>query len=267
MSPKRYFARIHCIIAREAPLAVVFRRGPAKKTLVLQWNLSSDKFKKGQWLKGRIYHLRSDLSPKGKRLLYMGMGTKGPFTAISNAPYLKALEYFPSEIGTWFGGGRWLSETKPLFDGPDSPPTKLSERVPALSGGDLGLYFGRLIRDGWSYVDRDETTGSNYVFEKRVTAKETLRKIVFGGKKEGTPPEFHERERMIFAEYHQVIRDSQPPTEYPLWEWADVYGRRTILFAEKGCLYRGVIASKGELQRELVADLNPYEFEKLIAPH
>ena len=63
-------ARLHAILARRGPNAVVFRRGPSDKVAVIGWDRSNDTFTLGQWLRGRIYPLRCDLSPKGEHLIY-----------------------------------------------------------------------------------------------------------------------------------------------------------------------------------------------------
>jgi hypothetical protein len=56
--------RIQFIVARRAPVAVVFRRGPTRQVEVLTWDLTTDELTAGQWLKGRIYERRCDLSPQ-----------------------------------------------------------------------------------------------------------------------------------------------------------------------------------------------------------
>jgi len=63
-------ARLHAILARRGAYAVVFRRGPSDKVAVVGWDRSNDTFTLGQWLRGRIYPLRCDLSPSGKHLIY-----------------------------------------------------------------------------------------------------------------------------------------------------------------------------------------------------
>src|SRR5919198_4444283 len=96
----RFFARIHALLASEAPLGVVIRRGPSKQVCTVLWDRRRDEFRLGQWLRGRIYERRSDLSPDGKHLIYFAMNgrwnseAKGSWTAISRAPYLKALALF-----------------------------------------------------------------------------------------------------------------------------------------------------------------------------
>jgi hypothetical protein len=103
-------ARIHVLLARDAKTAVVIRRGPTRHTAVIGWDRVNDKFKLGQWLYGRIYERRADLSPDGKHLIYFAMNgrwdssVKGSWSAISRAPYLKAISLFPKG-DCWNGGG------------------------------------------------------------------------------------------------------------------------------------------------------------------
>jgi hypothetical protein len=59
-------ARLHAILARQAPLAVVIRRRPAKQVCTLLWNRRTGEFTLGQWLRGHIYEDRSDLSLDGR---------------------------------------------------------------------------------------------------------------------------------------------------------------------------------------------------------
>jgi len=87
----RAFARIHVLLAREAPLGVVIRRGPSKQVCTVQWDRRDDEFQIGQWLRGRIYERRCDLSTDGKHLIYFALNGKwsadyrGSWTAISRA--------------------------------------------------------------------------------------------------------------------------------------------------------------------------------------
>jgi hypothetical protein len=104
------FARIHVLFASDAPMGIVIRRGPSKQVATVGWNRSTDQFTIGQWLKGRIYERRSDLSPDGKHFIYFAMNgkwkseTKGSWTAISRAPYFKAIGLW-SKGDCWQGGG------------------------------------------------------------------------------------------------------------------------------------------------------------------
>ena len=63
-------AKLHAILPRKGDKAVVFRRGPSSCVAVIGWDLRKDTFMVGQWLRGRIYPFRCDLSPSGEYLLY-----------------------------------------------------------------------------------------------------------------------------------------------------------------------------------------------------
>ena len=108
-------ARLHVILGREAPLAVVIRRGPAKQVCTILWNRSTDEFTLGQWLKGRLYADRCDLSPDGRYFIYFAYDGRphrehGPaWTAVSRAPWLKAIALY-SKGSTW---RRWTCPSGP----------------------------------------------------------------------------------------------------------------------------------------------------------
>jgi hypothetical protein len=98
-------ARLYAILARRSPVAVLFRRGPSKQVLLIRWNTNDDSLLPGQWLKGRIYERRCDLSPDGDLLLYFAANWKKPYlswSAVSRPPYLTALALWPKGDG-WGG--------------------------------------------------------------------------------------------------------------------------------------------------------------------
>jgi hypothetical protein len=167
-------ARIHFTVAQKAPVAVVFRRGPAKQVATLLWNLETDELSLGQWLKGRIYEMRGDLSPDGKYMIYFAMDgrwQKGPgsWTAVSKTPYLKALAFYPKG-DCWFGGGLWTGNRTYNVNGGGVAEREVSEvrqdpnySSPVHYGGECpGVYFVRLQRDGWllSLRSRQAPAGS-----------------------------------------------------------------------------------------------------------
>jgi hypothetical protein len=118
-------ARLHVILARKSSRAVVFRRGPSKSVCTVLWDRRDDSFTLGQWLRGRIYERRADLSPSGKYLIYFAMNgrwdsaTKGSWTAISKAPYLKAIALF-AKGDCWNGGGLFTGERQYWLNGGDA---------------------------------------------------------------------------------------------------------------------------------------------------
>jgi hypothetical protein len=139
-------ARIHVILARKAPVGVVFRRGSSKWVHIVKWNTDTDTFEYGQWFHGQMYPRRSDLSPNGKLLVCfcakwskhrideaeqmldkkkagdltheLGLWLKRrpkaraehtyAWTAVSKPPYLTALGLWPKG-DCWHGGGLFQS--------------------------------------------------------------------------------------------------------------------------------------------------------------
>lgn len=107
--------RLALVIAAEAPIAVILRRGPTRWVEVVRWNTADDTFEYGQWFHGRIYEERCGLSPDGALFVYAARqhgrideasGYLASFTAVSKPPYLTALAMWPAD-STWGGGGRF----------------------------------------------------------------------------------------------------------------------------------------------------------------
>ena len=85
-------ARLHVLLARESKMSVVLRRGPSWQTAVIGWNRKDDSFTLGQWLNGKIYGYRSDISPNGEHWIYMASKhrkIRTIFTSMARVPYLK----------------------------------------------------------------------------------------------------------------------------------------------------------------------------------
>ena len=103
------------LLAREAPVGLIFRRGPTRWVQAIRWQTNTDVFEDGDWINGRIYPEQSDLSPDGRRLMYVAMNahwvdaTKNAWTAISDAPSFKPLIHWNRGPGP--GGGGFLRTT------------------------------------------------------------------------------------------------------------------------------------------------------------
>lgn len=111
--------RLFVIMARDAPLAVIVRRGPASWAHLILWNTDSDAFTPGAWFRGRIYEEKCDLSPDGQLFVYaafqgarLGTSYTQSWTAVSRAPWLHALVLWP--MGTTYGGGGRFVEDRRL---------------------------------------------------------------------------------------------------------------------------------------------------------
>jgi hypothetical protein len=159
--------RLYAILARSAPVGVIFRRGPTKWVQLIKWDTATDSFEQGQWFHGRIYERRCDLSPDGSKLIYFVSKLNRKtlddseythaWTAISKPPYLTALALWPKG-GCWHGGGLFEnSRTVWLNHKPEVAKPHIAHRPKGLKiipnpnayGEDGPVYARRLVRDGW----------------------------------------------------------------------------------------------------------------------
>lgn len=277
---ERYPARLHAVFAKDKPYAVVFRRGPSKQVCTLLWDRKKDTFKLGQWLKGRIYEKRTDLSPNGKYLIYFAMNGKwesetgGSWTAISKAPWLKAIELY-GKGDCWEGGGLFLSNncfwlndryfTPGRTLSQSSEVTRDDSYVPEGEFGaeDTGVYYRRLIRDGWKLINQKENSkwNSETIFQKTIPKGWVLRKIAH--EQVDSP-----KGKGCYWDEHELINDeSETKLTFSDWEWAELDGK-SIVWASRGCIYRASIKSCTKIESpKLLYDFNPLKFEEIRAPY
>jgi len=193
--------RLFVVLAREAPVGVILRRGPAAWYHVVLWHTDTDLFEHGAWFKGRIYEERCDLSPDGQLLLYFALqgsrwrtSYRGTWTAVSRPPWLHALVLWP-QGDTWGGGGRFVGKRKvalwtgmPLVTHPDHPLVGLE----AVSGSraTTGDLRGSDLREKeWSGRDLAGDpvfTSEGKLFRKR--ARRTIELADFNGLKPDPQP-------------------------------------------------------------------------------
>ena len=271
----RFPARIHVLLAREAAVGVVIRRGPSKQVCSVLWDRKRDEFHVGQWLRGHIYERRSDLSPDGKHLIYFAMNgkwlseAKGSWTGISRAPYLKALALFPKG-DCWNGGGLFTNNNSYwLNDGcghsvlRDTREVKrnLKFRPSDNFGGECpGVYYLRLLRDGWTLVEGRNATRWHDVFDKPLSDGWILRKLAHG---EVGPPQG----KGCYWDEHEVFNvESGARINCKDWEWADVDNKR-LVWATQGKLYAGELSKARIVNETQLFDFNDMKFERIEAPY
>lgn len=275
-----YPARLHAVFAREKPIAVVFRRGPSKQVCTFLWDRKNNTFSLGQWLKGRIYERRTDLSPDGKYLIYFAMNAKwssktgGSWTAISKTPWLKALDLY-SKGDCWEGGGLFLSNNEFWLNDRYFTPSSILRQSGFIKRNDnykldkrygaecTGVYYPRLIRDGWELKGHEEKSKWNSVtvFEKSLPKNWLIRKIAH---EQVGPPEgkgcYWDEHELINSESNEVIKGED-------WEWAEVDGSE-IFWASEGCIFRSKIQSRSKLSEyKMIFNFNNYKFEPREAPY
>jgi len=269
----KFPARLHVLLARNAKIGLVIRRGPSKSVCTVLWNRQRDTFKLGQWLRGRIYERRSDLSPDGKHFIYFAMNgrwkseTKGSWTAIARVPNLKAVSLF-AKGDCWHGGGMFLSDQEFwLNDGYGHIEMKKSNQLRRNVNGQpkdyfggecLNVYYNRLQRDGW--VMRDAALQEVMVFEKKLPKSWTLRKLAFS---ELNAP----RGRGCYWDAHELWHESSNTLlVFPEWEWADFVDGR-LVFAVEGKLCAARLARGKLVGEKLLHDFNGMKFEAIAAPY
>jgi hypothetical protein len=250
--------RLSVILAREAPVGVIFRRGPSKLVKLIKWHTDTDTFERGQWFKGRIYEGISDLSPDGSLLVYfaakMQLGRQydkehfPAWTAISRPPWLTALALWRADVFP-IGGGLFIdNETvwihpRTMWTGPhkDHRPQGLSfvtepEQPPT-----------RFTRDGWM-VRND---GGRYSVEKPDPwCKRKRIKNHFGG-----------------TDSYKIIDDdatSEIPIDHACWADWDQRGR--LVFTRHGKVFAGEFDAQGRMTPRELADFNADTFEPREAP-
>lgn len=282
--------RLYVILARDAPRAVVFRRGSSKQVLLVLWHTDSDTFVEGQWLKGRIYERRCDLSPNGEMLIYFAANYKEPFfswTAVSKPPFLTALALWQKGDG-WGGGGLFKSENEILLNHRAEEMTLADDfRLPKELkikpfgerpgwGEDSPILDTRLIRDGWSLVQDGESIEHKLgapvwiefnppvVWSKLNPVKRNfeLRQAIGG---------LHERNGAWYITEHFIVDKSSNETiSLGKTDWADWDRNGELLFAKEGKIFRSGFNENKKLNRvedaKLLIDLSGRKFEPKETP-
>jgi hypothetical protein len=269
----KFPARLHVLLARETKIGLVIRRGPSKSVCTVLWNRQRDTFKLGQWMRGRIYERRSDLSPHGRHLIYFAMNgrweseTKGAWTAISRVPYLKAVSLF-AKGDCWHGGGLFLADGEFwLNDGHGHVELKKASRLRRNVNGQpkdyfggecLNVYYNRLQRDGWT-MRKEEYQGAT-LFEKKLPKSWLLRKLAFV--EIGAPPG-----RGCYWDAHELRQESTHTIlPFPEWEWADFVDGR-LVFAVEGKLCTARLGRGTITGEKLLHDFNNMKFQAIAAPY
>ncbi|MGK7947041.1 MAG: hypothetical protein AB4058_21490 [Microcystaceae cyanobacterium] len=277
MTDKPFPARLHVLIARHSDKAIIIRRGPSKQTCIIGWDRTSNSYEVSQWLKGRIYERRSDISPYGQYWIYFALNGKwtsdvrGSWTAIARTPWLKAITLW-AKGDAWYGGGLFLDDqtywlNSGLMDELrfDNSQLKRHEtyQPPNYYGGECcHVYYNRLQREGWELVERFKKRkwNSETIFEKKLSHHWTLQKLCH--EQVGSPVG-----KGCYWDEHLVYNQEGKLLVMPNWEWAE-WLDDSIYYAEKGCLYQVGLKSSDELgDSQLLHDFNDYQFEYRQAPY
>jgi hypothetical protein len=153
MQPSTFPARIHLLPAKTAPIVIVIRRKPSKLFHVLKWDTDLDELQAGSWFHGKLYPMRCDVSPDGRHMVYLAMGSGGhTWNGVCEPPFLRTMAE-GENMGTWSGGGYFASDERLLVNSWSPSKGDLPFRCEPLQGEhggeDLSVLVPRLERDGW----------------------------------------------------------------------------------------------------------------------
>ena len=286
---QRSQVRLYALLAREAPFAIVFRRGPSKSVLLIGWNTTTDTFQQGQWLKGRIYERRCDLSPTGHLLVYFAANHRKPYyswTALSRPPFLTALAMWPKG-DAWGGGGHFLSRTRLALnhrsgelkraDGFSIPKWLKLEQFGNRSGWgeDDPIDSARLKRDGWELVEYPTKTKDDFGAKVGVEFSPPIRwrkpnpKWPKRYSLEMSIVGMNEKDGPSYLIEHSVRRDLEGTDNIGRSDWAEWSHSGDLLFAMDGCIYRAPCKDGNLVTLEdaaQIADFSNLRFEPVQAP-
>lgn len=276
-------ARLHAIFAREAPIAVIFRRGPSKQVRLILWHTDTDTFEPGQWLKGRIYENRASLSPDGKLLAYFAMDLRrqhgnenrlyrqselgvGDFAwiAVSRPPYLTAIALWFNGWNTYGGQATFPDNHTVLLSGFH----KVGKEPPAwLIVGKLPEKWNSMSADGWNRLEAPE--------ERQSALGEVLSGV--RPNRYGLPMPYEKR--LLNSEISLItLGNAHPNDQFRLWNrdtgsstslpvpFADVDQVGRLIVAEEGKLFVAHVESDFSMAKTELADFNAMVFEPMVAP-
>jgi hypothetical protein len=297
--------RLYAILAPARRTAVIFRRGPSKRVLLIRWWLDSDTFEIGQWFMGRIYERRCDLSPNGELLVYFAQDfgrPLGSWTAISKPPFLTALALWPKG-DCWGGGGLFKSDIHLDLNHRSGQEMTLPSkyklpkrfRVTQLGehagwGEDDPILHMHRLRDGWWHAQAGHAkfAGLNEDISYPVEPNEIYTKPQPGNPKlelrcilRGIGHRQHAWYLEDYAVAQRTDNKKLVPPALQSWttlryseevDWADWDRNGDLLFAKDGRLYRlakesAVVAGSSLLDgaRE-IADFRALRFAPKVAP-
>jgi len=274
-------ARLFMILARRAPVAVIFRRGPSHWVQLIKWNTETDTFEFGQWFHGRIYERRCDLSPDGSLLIYFAQKISQrtlrdrefthSWTAISQPPYLTALALWPKGQ-SWDGGGLFKDGKTVLLNHeqevskphPDHMPGRLHVLLKDCHyGSDEPIFSERLERDGWALRQEwkgqaiDEIPYRFRTVQPEIREKRNGSQLVrlIRSKKGG---EYND-EFAVGSKMGAAVANIEEA------DWVDWDRQRRLVFLRDGKVYTGHIEDEVLVER-LLADLSQSKPSPLPPP-
>ena len=286
MPPAKVPARIDGILARVADVAAVFCHN-GKSTQCLRWNLADDRIEPGQWIGGRVYSRRCDLSPDGELLVgaftnysmkawnqreERGQPSLRSWTAVSRIPYFSALALWPGD-GTYYGGGVWRGNRHlALNTSTESDITAVStplkvELLEPRAALIESSFRKRLAVSGWTSLQELEYRPAKGRTDWRLSVK--YETTVEGLMEKPFDRGLLQRRIRLDEEVWSVCDlDGQERLSFSMARHRplllDIDSRGRLIFGDAGCLWAWADFPNGE--PKMIADLNANEFEPVAPP-
>ena len=252
--------RLSVILARQASVGVILKRGPSSWVQMIKWHTDTDTFEMGQWFKGRIYERSCSLSPNGQFLIYKALGYShrieygsARWTGISRVPYFAPLALWPSTGRS--GGGRFINDGLVALDGhtieahPKYQPQGLRVVFLYDNTEDLGTQIEPKHYIQWTRIDRFDAP--NYDVFARQLPNKSVEEYCY------EYPRMHE--------FFYVDRLTDKKYELRKATWADFDQQGRFVLAKEGKLFAGTLEN-GELKLTELADFNGMKPDPQPAP-
>jgi len=298
--------KIEGIMARAAPVVVLFCRKPRKWTRLVKWNTASDTFERGQWIRGRLLTQSADVSPVGSKLIYhltrYQADGKEDLTVISRPPYFTAIACW-TLLYYGAGGGYFRDENDVALYDPQDRMQLINGEQPhgvRFSLAEPHTSFWALVpeqedRNGWAIVkpavEREQTRRLFDWASAQEALKDSLPRFlerfpnpesVPFDRGETLEPEVRRKNGNPFSlEIHigwgpKSYSRSQIEGRWLCWgdqryllegaSWADIDQSGRAVFARNGIVYAVEVGPTGAPIERPLADFSQDRFEEVIAP-
>jgi hypothetical protein len=277
MKKRQAHCNLSVVFARQAPVAVILRRGPTLRVQQILWNTADDTFEEGHWFHGRVHANRCDVSPDGNYFIYFAtkysarQGAKPAgctWTAVSRPPWYTALALWTNGNTTYFGGGAFkdnntiLINQAPQCEG-NAPtivdvdiPKKIKIEYTKIPFGE-SMEIAAFERSGWKWIKLTDTRafGCQEIKDGSIrekTSRDNKYKIV--------------ALRVDRDDAFEIIDMGNSEAIALDADWADWDQRGRLVFTRRGLLLTADPTSHGVKTPNVLADFSPNQPEEKSSP-
>jgi hypothetical protein len=242
------------VMARDAAVAVLVRRGPSNWFQMILWRTDRDEVVRGQWVKHRVHDWGYDVSPDGALFVYYARGGGRKYeqwTGVSRPPYFSCLALW-SVTGPGGGGGMFVGRRELVVLGL-SGKRKREEREPI----PLKVLAAHTLTE-WAAMPTLRAMGGWAEAGEGQWEKVAERKRWVVRREEAEPAGASWKWKYAVVDGEQVF-------ELEGADWADVDQAGRLVFTCAGRLYAGAVSREGVAWKEL-ADFSGDRPEPAAAP-